>query len=343
MRIMLACRVYSTHRPGGMPHVTTDRAEQLARDGHDVFVVTTGIGSGLHRQSLNSVEILYAPSEPMVYSNEFAEFCKRQADDLRPDILHLESFDRDRCWWEKPGRQAFVTMHGFEMGAYLTQCNLAKLAGNPNPELPTEKIEAEVRALRTFAGVFAISLHEQSLLEEMYGLMNVTLVYNPIHPCFFEGEPPRPPGNKTFLCAAVSGHGNRLFGLAAEAAIRTGSTLRVVGNVSRAEMPRVYDECDALIVPTAYAQGYDLTVAEALARRRPVIMSATGSYLKEFRDAKLWPGQLVPVGDVDELALAMTRPQVSVAEADRNGDFSWKFVRRHEPKEHVRNWLEAVA
>src|SRR5690242_516210 len=99
MRIMLVCRVYSTHnRVGGMIHVIHERAHRLAQAGHDVNVVTTRsteyAPQWVVRQHVGegrSVAVYHCPSgQPQQYSDPFAEFCKEMCAELRPDILHLD-------------------------------------------------------------------------------------------------------------------------------------------------------------------------------------------------------------------------------------------------------------
>jgi len=274
-----------------MPHVCQDRALALAEMGHDIHVLSTGLpGKDIVLQSRGRVTVHHLCCKPQVYSAEFATLCARACESLEPDILHMDSCDLARPWWkDRPGRarRVAVTMHGFSMGGWLTSWNLYRSGVSGSmPPFPYKAIAAEAEVLRnTFDQVLAISLHEQTLLRDQYGIFNARLVYNPIAECFFEHgdagwSDEHPP---YFLCAAISGHGTRLFKVAEQAAARAGVLLRVVSGCLREKMPAMIDQCIALVVPTAYCQGYDLTVAEALARRRPVIMSATGSYLREWQ------------------------------------------------------------
>src|SRR5690606_34600354 len=113
------------------------------------------------------------------------------------------------------------------------------------------------------------------------------LVYNPISWSFFNAPrmTPKEHSAKFVLCAAFSGAEIRGFRLAENAALQLKLPFRVANNVDRKAMHAVYDEASVFVLPTFYAQGYDLTVAEALARGCPVVVSATGSYLREFEDS----------------------------------------------------------
>lgn len=343
MRIVLACRVYPTHRPGGMPFVCQDRAEELARMGHDVHVATTGHPDGRESEVVNGVVIHYLESSPIVYSEEYAVACVKLCDRLLPDIVHLDSFDRERPWWKaiyrKPKATA-CTMHGFGMGAFLTHFNACRISSEIYKAAPDVLgMHFEIKHLPSFDRVFAISLHEQTLLEDCYGLTNVKLLYNPIPQYFFDRPIVDLPSTRRFICAAISGQSTRMFDLARRAADRIGVELIMASDVPRDKMPELYDSVTALIVPTLYAQGYDLTVAEALARDRSVILSQTGSYYREFRDVFAWPGAMFPVGDESALVNAMEGhlPQPSQIIGGR------ELALRHHPKRHAFRWLEGVS
>lgn len=342
MRIVLACRVYPTHRPGGMPFVAQDRAEQLVRLGHEIHVLTTGHPNGHDGDIINGVTVHYLPSPPMVYSQEYADACVEFCNRYSPDVIHLDSFDRERPWWAlRPGKPkvAACTMHGFAMGSMLTQFNVGRLAHDLyKSTINVHATYDEIISLSSFDRVFAISLHEQTLLEDCYGLRNVELVYNPIPPYFFDRPAVKQPHAKRFLCAAISGQGTRMFDAARRAAEQRGIELIVASDVPRERMPELYESVTALVVPTLYAQGYDLTVAEALACDRPVILSQTGSYYREFRAAKEWPGAMVPLGNEDAIGDAMAGYLARPSEV-LNGR---ELALRHHPNRHARRWLEGI-
>ncbi len=321
MRIALVTRVYPTQRPGGLPFVVQDRARELARQGHDVHVITTD-GAGTE----DGLVEIHPGGEPRRYSRSFAEHCKAAVNRLKPDIIHLDSFDRDHRWWE--GRRVSCTMHGFGFGAFLTRWNRYRLGLDPGLAIDPEALRAEATALREFHQVLAISEHEQWMLADCYGLRDVPLVHNPIAWDFFNRPTTKRPRDGYFLCVGNPGTSkNRLF----ERVASMVDDVRRCSDVPRTELPAVYDGAVALVLPTVWAQGYDLTVAEALARRRVVIASHTGSYARRESDHI----HTFPPGDWVELRKLLAR--VGDLQKVPPGAAS-----HHRPDEHVTSWLEAV-
>lgn len=356
LRIMSVVKGYPTQRPGGMLFVARDRAEALAAMGHDVHVVCAGPptksdvsalqyeNGGMMVQDSRNLCIHYIDAKTCDYSDEFARGCEDRFGRLRPDVLHFDSFDRSRPWWSKLERskqRIAVTMHGFGFGAWLTEWNRSRLGRQPVQaaeigSLRLNDMFAEAKCLRdTFSTVIAISRHEWNMLADQYGVYRPKLVYNPIAPAFFT-EPSKPlPSTPLFVSAAVGSHDYRLFDVAEKAAKQAGFEFRALSKVSRDVMPKVYDDATAVVVPSAYAQGYDLTIAEANARGRYAITSSTGSYLQ---DCSGRGGAIVcQLGNVDDFAQTMTH-----IAANRNMSPIGSLVDRHHPTRHAEEWLEAV-
>ncbi len=346
MRIVSVCRVYPTQRPGGMPFVCQDRAEELARQGHEVHVLTTSRNPHTVEfvEEVNGVSVHHLPCKPQTYTKEFAETCADVCVRLAPDILHLDSFDRERVWWkERPGnpKVVAVTMHGNAVGTELTKWNLFREGIEHNVRsIDFRDMDLERVGLKKADRVLAVSRSEEWQLTDVMGLLQTRRVYNPIAPYFFSR--PRTPikTGAPFLCAAISGHKQRGFSFAREIAGRCGRELRIVSDVPRQDMPNVYDECAAVLLPTLFAQGYDLTVAEANARGRLVYATATGSYLREYDEGPaicLARGYSVN-GFVETIKatepLGWLEGEWFVGEYWGNG--------RHRPDKHVKNWLEAL-
>src|SRR5690606_23651819 len=139
-------------------------------------------------------------------------------------------------------------------------------------------------------------------------------------------------------CIAVSGHNLRGFSIAQKAAKNAGVELTVIQKMHRIQVPSALDNCSAVVLPTFYSQGMDLGVAEALARYRPVIASATGSYLRESQGEGIYHNGLftVPVNDVDALSEMMKNPS-SLSFWD------YKSIDVHQPKVHAQKWLEVMS
>ena len=95
-----------------------------------------------------------------------------------------------------------------------------------------------------------------------------------------------------------------------------------------------------MLLPTAFAQGYDLSVAEARARGTPAILGATGSYLDEARE---WD-TLVEPHDVEELVRVLSGYSPPAVPTDAAGNSGIRAAAKvHRPEVHARNWLAAVA
>lgn len=345
MRIVLVCRAYVTHRPSGMAFVCQDRAEQLARDGHDVHVLTTHKPGAPSLERHNGVVVHYLLSKPLEYSPQFAAGCEAKCRELEPDVIHLDGVDWRSPWWKsRPGTPRVVscTMHGVRFGDFLTRWNLYRTGFDSTvPVLPAADFRAEAESLASFDHVFAVSVHEQTLLEDCYGLTNVKLVYNPIAREFFTAsEMSPPPRDRRFLCAALTGHPVRGFRLAEKAAEDAGVKIVVAQDCLRTKMPLLIDSATAVVLPTHFAMGYDLIVAEAFARRRPVIVGATGSYLREERlHGNDWPGLVVQLGNQDALSKAMTGP---LPIDDGHMVAMERLADRHRPEKHAECWLSSL-
>lgn len=361
MRIMLVCRVYPTHRPGGMPFVTQDRAEALAKLGHDVHVVTTSIkDAAVSGQSIGSGSLIlnYTVAPTQRWSDEFSRECERIYHKLKPDICHSDSGVSHSQWWA--GKRVCVTMHGFGFGTFLTQWNLWRAGKATEPTCHTSELAKEADALKKAAVVIGVSKWERRMLRDQYGLKQAKLVYNPIPQYFFDHSGPgttddkgdwvpEEPVKSYFLCAAISQGETRGFNVCKKAIAlandrlralnRPEAVLKIVGSIARRDMPAIYDGAYMLLLPTAFAQGFDLCIAEARARGVGAIMSATGSYLDEARDLGHEEGswdRLVDIGDVNSLAHIIE----NVMRFGRYGPPPG-CADAHRPETHAENWLAA--
>lgn len=342
MKIALCCKVYPTSRPGGMGFVCQDRARALVKLGHEVHVLTTGRVSHAGGVLLadDGVEVHHMPCKPSHYSEEFASHCYRHCKDFNPEILHSDSFDVDRPWqahYRDAAVKTATTLHGCCWGAYFTQLNLWMRYGGEVPQVDTAGTARERNIMLAFDQVMGISRHEHWILTNLLGIHNAKLVYNPLPGYFFRDvNSTLPEGTRTFLCAAVSGQRERGFAIASKAAEEAGVTLVIAENTRREDMPALIDKCHGLILPTAYAQGMDLTVGETIARRRPVFATATGSYQREAEQGGIYDGaiKLIPLsgeGLPDLLTGRLDWP-----------DYRWVRDYLHSSAAHAIRWMEAI-
>lgn len=344
MKIALCCRVYPTHRAGGMPFVCQDRFRELKRDGHEVVVLTTGKNKdpdydGPHRSSEDEegVHHLTCPSE--VYSYLFAEECEKFCREFEPDIIHLDSFDNQATWWTDFHKsRVAITLHGFTWGAMLTKWNIHRKLGAMPPSFDAGKMTFEIDNLKKADAVIAVSQHEQYMLKEFYGI-SAKYVPNPIPSYFFDASKVYEGKGEHYLCAYVSGSTERGYLLASNACARADVPLKRIMEVSRDKMPHELDQARALLLPTYYSQGYDLTVAEAFARGIPVIASDIGSYARIPQITKF------EMGNEDELVVRIKQNEATI-KSNHNADLaqdSLKYAASvHTPEAHVKNWLVAA-
>lgn len=78
--------------------------------------------------------------------------------------------------------------------------------------------------------------------------------------------------------------------------------VRFVGAQTLAECARYFNLCDVFLDPTLRTDGYDLTIAEAMASAKPVIVSDVGANSTLVNAATLEDGVLIPRGDNRALA-----------------------------------------
>jgi glycosyltransferase involved in cell wall biosynthesis len=340
MKIALCCKVYPTSRPGGMGFVCQDRARALTKLGHEVHVLTTG--KTTHGGELlldRDVEVHHMPCKPSHYSTEFAQHCEGHCRYFQPHILHSDSFDVNRPW--QVGYKGSVitatTLHGCCWGAYFTELNMWMRHGGSCPQVDTLGTAKERRIISGLDKVIGISRHEHWILTNLLGAYGAKLVYNPLPDYFFRNiKQELPQGRRKFLCAAVSGHRQRGFAIAEKAAKEADVSLVIAEDIPRDRMPELIDSCHGLVLPTCYAQGMDLAVGEAIARRRPVFATSTGSYQRECEQGGIYYGaiKLIPLSG-DGLA-DMLSDTLDWADYRSVCDYL------HGSTTHAEKWLEAI-
>lgn len=96
--------------------------------------------------------------------------------------------------------------------------------------------------------------------------------------------------------------------------------VRFVGTQSLAECARYFNLCDVFVDPTLRTDGYDLTIAEAMACAKPVIVSDVGANSTLIDRATMRDGILIPRGDNDALAREILRVLSDPARARQMGE-----------------------
>jgi glycosyltransferase involved in cell wall biosynthesis len=265
-------------------------------------------------------------SDPGVHSPALAQGTVEVLQALRPDVLHLDSFDGDSSWWQqRPGKPKMIalTMHGANWGKVLTRWNDYRLGNSDDCGMDWKGLRSQTDKMHTFDRVIAVSLHEQWMIQQLDGCLSTRLVYNPIAPAYFAPRVDCPAG-APFMAMA-----SRWPKMAERAAAESGMPLDIIEGVPSAKMPAVYDAHRALVLPTLWAQGYDTVIAESLARGRPVLAFASGSTLMDRS-----PGvSICEMGRPDVLGRMMAEPLPHVPEG---------VADRFRPERHAAAWLEAV-
>lgn len=330
MRILSCCRSYPTIHAGGMEMVCMVRAEELARQGHEVHVATAGDKAEVGEKA--GVAVHYMAGRRGGYSEPYAAGCHALAASLCPDILHLDSWDDTRLWWtDRPGnpKRIAMTYHGGGWGRQLGDwAQYRNAGGNGGCSIDGAGVMSQVRGVKAVDVVIAISPFEQWQIQDLYAT-RAELVYNPIQPHFFATPPVPVPQNAPWVANA-----ERWPELAQQATVLAGKRLRLLKGIAPADMPKAYDESAGLLVPTFLVQGFDLMVGEALSRRRPVIVFATGSYYWACHNFDGVRG-VVP-GDVAAMANLMNAewPDEPVPASEQN---------IFRPDVHAKSWLGAIA
>ena len=107
---------------------------------------------------------------------------------------------------------------------------------------------------------------------------------------------------KTPACLIVVGDGEYRSALTAYARdLGVESHVRFVGAQTLAECVRYFNLCDVFVDPTLRTDGYDLTIAEAMACAKPVIISDVGANSTLIDAASQRDGILIPRGDNEAL------------------------------------------
>ncbi len=70
-------------------------------------------------------------------------------------------------------------------------------------------------------------------------------------------------------------------------------------------LPDYFNSCDIFVNPTIRQNGYDLTILEAMACEKPVVVSNIGSVPTVIEEGL--DGPLVPTGDIKKLAEAVVK------------------------------------
>lgn len=106
--------------------------------------------------------------------------------------------------------------------------------------------------------------------------------------------------------------------------LRIWTNVIFIGNVSFESLPDYFNACDLFVNPTIRQNGYDLTILEAMACEKPVVVSNIGSVPTVIEDGV--DGLLVPTGDIKKLAEAVIKVLTDKELAERLGKAARKKI-----------------
>ena len=102
--------------------------------------------------------------------------------------------------------------------------------------------------------------------------------------------------------------------------------VRIVGLVPLEVLPAYYSACDVFVNPTVRINGYDLTILQAMAHAKPVVVSNIGSVPTAVQDGV--DGVLAPPGDPAGFAAALVGLLADYPRAERLGAEARRTIER---------------
>jgi glycosyltransferase involved in cell wall biosynthesis len=316
------------HRGGMEDHI--DALVNGLRKKHDVDVITTSC-KGMRDK--NGYYFLDGTS-PGKYSKCFwikskEKFLKLYKEN-KYDIVHSQSAGAFGLLKNKLNIPVVASLHGTIWDEFVTNFRLA------NPFIKTGLCGSflyrwlkEFNKVRHCDGIIATSNEQADIIKKLYFLPDKKIykVYNGIDTTQFFSRNYK--DKKIVLCVArfikqkgvqniikafpkileqvpdaklvLVGDGPYMGQLKRFA---KGLDIEFTGIVPLAKLPEYFNKCSVFVNPTEQQNGYDLTILEAMACNKPVIVSRIGSVPTVVNDNN---GILIRVGDVNGLADACIR------------------------------------
>jgi len=340
---------------GGMQRHSRLLAEHLSRHAEVDLTVIHPHVDGIFAQELGIQEVTVPPiDEDRTYIFELKRYSRHVADrldELMPDVVLSQGFS---VWVDlrKWGKKTIVHPHGLEMFQMTTRKE--KLLGFPFRRSLRSIIRKSARVV-SLGGKLTAILNDQVAgsacsVVTIPNAVDVPAVppafpvaNTPMH-LFFVGRFAFNKGIDLLLEVAQrlvqEGRTNDIhFDLAGDGPLMASIKEKGVppnvtlhGRVDDPQLDHLYATCHALILPTRF-EGMPTVVLEAMARKRPIIVSDVGATAEQVN---MHNGYLLPSGDVDALYDAVTsmrerKPEVwekmGEYSFDRAGQlFSWPAV-----------------
>jgi glycosyltransferase involved in cell wall biosynthesis len=317
-------------------------AGALADLGHNVVVHTRRDRGDLprfvpFRDGVTVHHVDAGPAEPIPkddlfpYMDEFGDELAASWEELRPDVVH------SHFWMSGPAALRGARELGIPVAHTFHALGIVKRRHQGSADTsPPQRVRLETSIGREAARVIATCRDEVQELAAMGLDPNRTSIV----PCgvdtqLFTPGPSAPrsrprllivgrlvprKGTDTALAAlsqlpdaelvvvggppaellAADDEAGRLASVAAELGVS--DRFRMLGAVSREEMPNALRSADIVLCPARY-EPFGIVPLEAMACGVPVVASAVGGHLDSVVDRRT--GRLVPVGDADALAVAV--------------------------------------
>lgn len=334
------------HAMGGMQRHSRLLAEHLSSRAEIELTVIHPHVEGIFDESLGIKEITVPPiDESRTYLLELRQYSRNVADrldELNPDIILSQGFS---VWVDlnKWGSRTIVHPHGLEM--FQATSKKERLLGYPFRR-SLRNIIRKSAAVISLGGKLTEILTEQAKGSTCQVITIPNAVDVPLNP------PPYPKDSRPLRLLFVGRFAfNKGLDLLIEVAYRFVSEKRendvkfilagdgpllteikaqgvpqnveILGRVDDEQLEDLYASSHALILPTRF-EGMPTVVLEAMARKRPIIVSDVGATGEQV---SMHNGYLLPSGEVDPLYNAIC----SMLERDpevwrKMGDYSYQRV-----------------
>jgi glycosyltransferase involved in cell wall biosynthesis len=363
MNICMFSRIMPAHAPGGMQDHVQTLSAGLARQGHEVTVVSSARPDGTEFDTVDGVRTYFLRNTPPGQNtNAYWYGAAGKLEELHAatpfDLLHSQSVGAYGVYKRRLNRKYHLPLvtsfHGTHLDVFTTSWHTD--VGLLNPLGTARFLALTANLLYRYAYrdlwftrgsdvVIATSDADVWKYQTLYRLplSQIRKVYNGIDTALFapSGESSSSAqslrrsltigeNEKVILALArlekdkgvqnaigvmprvcakmaavlvVVGDGEyrtKLEALAREKGVA--ASVRFVGAQPLAECARYFDLCDVFVDPTLRTDGYDLTIAEAMACAKPVIASDVGANSTLIDPAARRDGILIPRGDNEALA-----------------------------------------
>lgn len=338
MRIAHVAPYLRPHVGGVESHVESVSAE-LARRGHDVTVVTSGLPRTPREERVDGYRILRAPTWASPFTTPITPGLHRALAEARPDVVHahspppLSSWFAAR-WCARSGRPLVLTYH----------CDLEIPLPGGAGIVETYRRSLGRSTVRRAAAVVATTRTYAETSRALWSRSDVDVVPNAVDPSRFSPEGPvadfggekvalfvgrltHHKGVEQFIQAAqwtgpgvrhvIVGDGPRRAALESMARAVGGGRVTFAGRVPAARLPEYYRAATVGVLPsTSRLEAFGIAALECMSSGRPVVVSdmpgvteviepGVSGLLAEPLDAEDLAAKIRRVAEDDEFARSM--------------------------------------